>query len=553
MLARLLDPDEESPFKEYQFDVVRYIEEKLFWTPWAGENGADGQVQVIEAYELALRQLHERKAYREGDLDADDLEFWRPGETIQNYISIDAGHTVGKTKLLAGLVSHFFDCFVPSIVYCFAPISEQINDLLFKEIRVDRQNREDLTGRVLNTPRINHRPDHFVKGKATSDANSSGTERAQGQHGDYLLFVIDEAEGIPDFVWDAVSSMASGGIVMVIIARNPRTRTSEAHKIRERAYCRPFRISCLDHPNVIHNREIVRASVTRDYIESMLKETVRVEEHDEDKHTFELPWRPGEIYEPKQKFLWRVMGIPASFDADNTFCPAGRYEAAKHRPAYENDPPHIARMGIDAARYGSDHGTLFIRHGGRIWREALFTKADTPTYYRRVRAAALELAEQGVTDLVVRVDAGGGYGAGIADALIASHELGSAFEFFEVEEVSFNGTPYDESMFADKVTEMYYHGGQVLKHLALIDPPETLEADLCEREFTYKTRTANGVAYDVMCLVSKEQYKRKHQRSPDDGDGFALAAAPDYVFSPRVTTHKRLVYAPVQIGRTRGR
>ncbi len=543
----MLDPDT-GRFLQYRFEPQRYIEEKLYWRPWSAAAGATGQVQVLEAYELALRQLHERKDYRDGVLTAAQLKHWQPDDVIQNYIAIDAGHTVGKTKLLAGLVSHFFDCFPPAIVYCFAPTSEQINDLLFKEIRVDRAGRTDLPGRVLQTPRIVFQPDHFVKGKATSDANSSGTERAQGQHGDYLMFVLDEAEGIPDFVWDAVSSMASGGIVIVIIARNPRTRSSMAHKIRERPFCKPFRISCLDHPNVLQNREVVRASVTRDYVESMLEHTSIVDVHDEDRYTLELPWRPGTIYQPHEKFLWRVLGIPASFDSTNTFCTSGRYEAAARRPAYADDPAHVARLGLDSARFGSDYGTLYVRHDGRVWRAAQFARATTTEYFMRTKQVLLELKEMGVTDVEIRADAGGGYSGGAIDQIEASHELQSAFEFIDTVEVHFQSTPYDATQFADCVTEMTYHSGQSLKHLALIDPPAELETDLCERTYKYMKRTHNKIAYDVMKLDDKERFRKLHGRSPDDGDGLVLCVAPDYIFTNKVNQYQRTVYDPVKIG-----
>jgi len=65
--------------------------------------------------------------------------------------------------------------------------------------------------------------------------------------------------------------------------------------------------------------------------------------------------------------------------------------------------------------------------------------------------------------------------------------------------------------------------------LALLGPPNALEADLCER--TYRWVKAHGV--DVKQLQAKDEFKAKQGRSPDDGDGCALAVAPDYVFVPR--------------------
>jgi hypothetical protein len=40
------------------------------------------------------------------------------------------------------------------------------------------------------------------------------------------------------------------------------------------------------------------------------------------------------------------------------------------------------------------------------------------------------------------------------------------------------------------------------------------------------------VKRDVRKLTPKDDFKRVQKRSPDDGDGCALACAPDYVFQP---------------------
>lgn len=481
----------------------------------------------MEAYALSLRQQHERDAWENGEVTLDDLEYWQPGQIIQNWLLVDAGHNVGKTKEAAGLVSHFFDCFSPSIVYCFAPNDDQINDLLFKEIRTDR-NGKDLPGEVLLEPRIKYRGNHFVKGKATNNSKGTGTERAQGQHGKYLMFVLDEAEGIPGFIWDAVESMASGGIVIVLVLRNPRTTTCQAHKLRRRENAQAFRISCLEHPNVLEDREIIPGSVRRQYVTNMLEGCEAVGEHADDDFTFELPWQPGTIYRPSTEFLWRVLGIASSKGTDDTFCSPGRYEAAQHREPYDQDDPEEARIGVDAARYGNDKGTIYVRHAGRVWKDKEIAKQDGYAYYLAVKATCLKLKAKEVKRVRVRVDAGGGYHSTCVDNLRRDVDLK---EWVEVYEVHNNGLPRDEEKFADLVTEMYYHAGEALKVLRLDTASTSLEVDLCERQFDYVIKTSGKkTRLDLKQLVSKEKFKDKYGRSPDDGDGFVLAVAPDRLF-----------------------
>jgi hypothetical protein len=428
---------------------------------------------------------------------------------------------------------------VPGIGYCFAPGHDQINDLLFKEIRKQRRGK-GLPGRVLETPEIKHEGDHFVKGRATSNAGGTGTERVQGQHEQHLIFALDEAEGIDDYVWDAIESMTSGGIVIVLMLANPKTRSSRFHKASADARVRSFRISCLWHPNVLAGREVIPGAVRRDYVDGMIDAHCEVvAEHSDDDLTFEVPWRPGPIFKPDGEMLFRVLGIAPKNIADNTLISVGRYEAATRR-APESQDPSAVRIGVDCARFGKDEGRVYVRHDGAAWREATLPQQRTGEYVRAIKDVAVRLAGDGGRSLHVRVDGGGGFGAGIIDALLEDLELAEKYAEVVIVEVHFNGVPHDRTAYADLVTEMYAHAAEALGGLAVLDPPAELEADLCERTY----RWANWKGHDVKELASKDLFRKAHRRSPDDGDGFVLAVAPDWIFLPadrEVLTHDEAV------------
>lgn len=513
-----------NKFEQYQFEPVRYINEKLGWHPWAGDGVNPGQIEVLDAYQLALLQLHERYDYEQSTKTTEQLHHWQPGQDIKNRIRIEAGHTIGKTKIASGIFSHFFDCFPPAIIYSFAPSAEQINDLLWKEIRTDRRE-HNLPGRVLEIPELKYKPDHFAKGRATNNNNGSGTERVQGQHGRYLMFILDEAEGVADFVYEAVESMTSGGIAIVLMLANPRTRTSKFYKQRGRGDTENFRISCLYHPNVLADREIVPGAVRRHYVDAMLKDHAEaVDSHSEDDHTFELPWQPGIVYKPDAEMMFRVLGIAPANLSDNTFVPFGRYEAACKRKPEEHEPAK-ARIGIDAARYGTDFGTIYCRHNGAVWRVAAIQGQDTNAYLNKLRPLLERLHSDGVKRIDIRVDGGGGFASGIIDPLKIDTALHKDFDVI-LREVHFNGVPHDAATYADLGTEMYAHAGETLKGIAIKSAPPLLESDLTERTYRYVNKS--GVA--VKQLVDKEAFKTKQGRSPDDGDGFVLCAAPDFIF-----------------------
>jgi len=512
-----------ADFDRTRYEPARYIRDRLGWEPWSGTDEEPGQAQVLDAYVLALRQQEEKDAYDSGLIAEAELHFWKP----KNRIRVEAGHTVGKTKLASGIVNHFFDHFVPCVGYCFAPGWEQIHDLLFKEIKADRRGK-GLPGQILDLE-LRTADNHFIKGRATNNTHGQGTERAQGQHGKYLIFLLDEAEGIADFVWGAVDSMTSGGISIVLMLANPRTRTSKFHKAGSRSNAANFRMSCLHHPNVVAGREIVPGAVKRQYVELMMEgEDAHcrvVERHDPDNYTFEVPWRPGLIFEPDAEFMFRVLGVAPANVSDKNLVPVGRYEAALKR-APETDRASAVRMGLDVARYGKDLGTLYCRWGMTAWRAAVLARVDTNEYVQATKSKALELAALGVKSLHIRVDGGGGFGGGVIDQLKIDADLLEAFPDFKLFEVHFNGTPHNGRSYDDAITEWTADAAESLKGLSLVNVPEELQIDLCERQYGWVNRS--GIS--VKKLESKDKFRELHHRSPDDGDGFVLAVASDHLF-----------------------
>ena len=515
-----------SRFEQYRFDPIRYIIDKLGWHPWAGDADHPGQVEVLQAYELALRQLHERYDYEQGNLTADQLQYWTPGQVIKNRIRVEAGHTVGKTKISSGIFSHFFDTCPPAIIYSFAPSYEQINDLLWKEIRTDRRG-SSLPGRVLEVPELKLGGNHFAKGRATNDSHGRGTERVQGQHGKYLMFIVDEAEGVADFVFDAIESMSSGGIAIVLMLANPRTRTSKFYKQRTRPDVANFRISCVWHPNVLADREVVPGAVRREYVENMVRDHAEpVDNHSPDDSTFELPWRPGTIYKPDAECMCRGLGIAPANLAERAFVTTGRFDAACKRQPVATETT-VARVGVDAARYGTDAGTIYCRHNGRIWRHAAIQGQDSNAYRDSLYLLFEWLVAQGVKRLDLRVDGGGGFASGIIDPLKRDLRLKAMFETIRLVEANFGGVPRDDSKYADLAAEMYAEAAETLNGCTVVNPSPILEEDLTDRPFTF----VNKGGLTVRKLEQKDDFRKRHGgRSPDDGDGFVLAAAPDHIF-----------------------
>lgn len=537
-------------FLPYQFKPEEYIEKFLKWVPWKGlDEKHPGQLEILQAIARCIRQQIEKRDYEKGLLKEKDLKFWKPGETIKNWFRVESGNGIGKTKMLSGTVQYGFDCF-DSVVYTFHTSATQDELTTWAEIGQDRGGK-GLPGRLLKT-KIELSANRFAVSRSTSDAKGQGEERTKGKHKPFLFFVVDEADGVPEYVFKAIETMESGGISVVLMTANPRSRKSKFHRIKKYSYVKTFRISSLFHPNVVQGKEVIPGAVKRDFIEKQMEKGVEiVHAHAPDdktdctnvKHkkfhvpkefTFELPYPvkigekiylPGTIFKPKPDFMTTVLGITPPNALDKTIISVGVYEAACARVPEGGDET-IARVGVDSARSGGDKGTVYIRWQDAVWRSCELASAKTEEYIEAIATECLKLKDKGVTSLHIRVDAA--YGSGVIDGLRIHAELKEAFTDFQVFEVHFGSSAYNRRDFDNVATEMYYETAEALLGLSILDPPESLEIDLTEREFKYINRA--GKTRKI--LEPKDDFKKRNSgRSPDDGDGFVLAVAPDYCFN----------------------
>jgi hypothetical protein len=537
----------------------RYIPEQLGWQPWKGEGREKpGQWEILEAYRDAVMQQVEMLQLLRGEITEAELRYYRPGMLIKNWIRVESGHGVGKTKIEAGIHSHFLDCFHQSIVYSYANTLTQLSAQLWKEIKADRKGKDHLPGRVLETNEIKFAdPKHFSIGRATNAGRGSGTAKFQGQHAPFALFILDEAEEIPQQIYDSIVAMSTGGVVIVLMVANPQTRTSPFHRLREEPHVINFTMSSLDHPNVRTGLDLVREAIRRDRVEHYIGQLCHVVQvKDEEMFDFVLDWParvpsrdnvgemtvypPGTIFRPRPEFLWRIMGVAPPDSMDNTLISVGRYEAAKARgrelrgdaareaPIAPTCPAEtVAHIGVDAARYGLDYGTIYALQGARMWRVDHIQGQNSDQYVRSIKALILSMIDLGVKRISLRVDCGGGYGDATVDRIRADADLQAAYRkhsvVFTPHEVLFNRGAKQPEKFEDSVTEMYAATAEALRGIAILSPPEHLERDLTARRY----RWASYGSSERKELEPKDDFKVREKRSPDDGDGFVLAAAPE--------------------------
>ena len=550
-------------FVQYKYEPAQYITKFLKWTPWDGiDEEHPGQAQILKACADVMRAQEEKDLFEVGAITEDKLTCYKPGEKIKFWIRVESGNGIGKTKSASGILNWFLDCFKNSTIFTFAPGGKQAQYALWSEIGGDRAEK-GLPGRILETE-IKVGKKNFAAHRTFSDGHGKGEERIKGKHAPFQLFILDEADGIPKFVFDGVKTMTSGGHSLVVMFANPKSRASMFHRIKANSNVQTFRVSSLFHPNVVQGEGIVPGAVKRDFVEQEIESHCEIihdhnddeckcrkgclcsdpvkgfecdgehkKLHREDDFTFELihsvligevTYQKGTIFKPDEEFMTVILGITPPNSADNTLIPVGRYEAACKRVPIGGDKTK-ARVGIDAARFGKDSGTIYIRWQDVIWKTAELFKQKGSKYFDIIKTELLKLKEKGVTSVHVRIDAG--YGSAIIERLESDHDLITAFPDYQIFEVSFNGNPYAIKEYSNIVTEMYAETAESLKGLCILNPSEKLELDLCDREYKYRNKGGR----EVKILEEKDEFKKRKKHSPDDGDGFVLACAPDFCFN----------------------
>ncbi len=165
-----------------------------------------------------------------------------------------SGNELGKTLIAASTVLWWHCTRSPSIIITTAPKYEQVRDVLWKEIRRLAKRAGLKLAFLPKACRIERSYDDFAIGVVAKDETSF-----KGQHGVPLLFVVEEASGVEDYIFNAIETMFSppGHAMLVIfncdaIGTRVHSEMMRAEKQNSTmpATCKVVRMSAIDHPNI---------------------------------------------------------------------------------------------------------------------------------------------------------------------------------------------------------------------------------------------------------------------------------------------------------------
>ena len=248
------------------------------------------------------------------------------------HVSIRSGHGTGKSTIFAWVALWALVCFWDVKIPATAPTAHQLEDILFPEI-------EKWRARMLEPWRsaIQVKSDKVVMDGtpgfvAARTGRKENPEALQGFHADNLIFLIDEASGIPEQIFEVARGALSTEGARILMAANPTRLTgyfyNSHHKNRD-LWTR-FQFSCLDSPRV---SPAYAKEIAEEYGED--SDMYRVRVLGEFPHASEMQFMPGDVVEA-------AMGRHL------------REEMFDFAPVV---------IGVDVAMFGGDRSVVFLRQG----------------------------------------------------------------------------------------------------------------------------------------------------------------------------------------------
>lgn len=439
---------------------------------------------LTEVQKAALRWRQGGPAlFAQEVLGADPTEQqWQASRAIveKRRVSIRSGHGTGKSTFMAWCVLWFLACYFPAKVPATAPTSHQLEDVLWAEIaKWHRQMALKFPALAAQFEwsagafRMKAAPNESFSVARTSRPEKP--EALQGFHSDNILFLIDEASGVSDNVFEVAEGALSTDGAFVVMAANPTRQSGyffdSHHKMR--AAWAALHWSGEDSPRV-----------SRQYIANMEKKYGR--------HS------PVFKVRVLGEFIGAVDGVISL-----ELC-----EAARIREVEVNAAAPVV-WGVDVARFGDDSSALAKRKGNhqlepvREW----YGK-DTMQTVGIIKA---EFDAAKVKPAAINVDVIG-IGSGVVDRL---KELGlPAVGVNVAESESANASP--EISFNRLRDELWWKGREWLeaRDCKLCDDDETIG------ELTTPTYTilSNG----RIQVERKEDMKKRGVKSPNRADAWLL-------------------------------
>lgn len=411
--------------------------------------------------------------------------------------TVRSGHGVGKSTVEAWVVIWFMVTRPFPKIPCTAPTQHQLFDILWAEVSKWLRHNKALANELIWTKEkvyMRGYPEEWFAVARTA----SKPDALQGFHAEDVLYIIDEASGVDDSIFEPVLGALSTPGARLLMCGNPTQLSGffyESHT-KNRASYATFHID---------GRNSSR--VSQDFVQTIINM------YGEDSDVFRV----------------RVAG-EFPLQEDDIFIPLSLVENSIMTEFSPRKTPNLVHIGCDVARFGDDKTII----GYKIDEKVTFYKKRQGQDTMKTADDIIILGEQLVqrykldTPIPVKVD-DGGVGGGVVDRLRQiKRNNPERFWWLEVYPVKFgeriphkyyhDSTSYMMSV-VKKLLQPYDEEGNKKPVELILPDDDDLVAQLSGRK--YSLTEASKIK-----IESKKEVKKRGQPSPDEADCVLLLCLP---------------------------
>jgi hypothetical protein len=413
-------------------------------------------------------------------------------------VAVQSAHGIGKSFLAATLASWWVDVHPAdeTMVVTTAPSLDQVHAILWEEIR-GLHDRANLGGVVQRTDRWLVGGRLVGMGRKPPDYSESAF---QGIHRRYVLVILDEACGIPAWLWTAVETITTGDECRIMAIGNPDDPNSHFRFLCQgRPGWESIQISCFDSPNF-----------TGEEVPQALRGLLTSKQWAED--------RLAEWGEDNPLYIAKVLG---QFPSDHPWAVVRMSDVSACRigtPRANHELVPV-ELGVDVGG-GLDETVIRERRGmvaGREWKEL----SDQPETISRLILRALK--ESGAT--CVKIDSIG-VGAGVVGEM--KNLKAAGVHGAKIVGVNVAEKAHDPTKYFNLRSQLWWEVGRLAFQDRAVDVSRMDNADS-----TIAQLLESHYEHDLKGRVKvepKDEIRKRTGRSPDNADAWLLA-----FYTPRHT------------------
>lgn len=436
-------------------------------------------------------------------------------------VAVTSGHKTGK-DFIGGIVANWwYSLWDDARVRITAVTGNQVKDVCWREVTAHHA-RSHLGAYPLDgTPGLLPATGLRVGQREVVGFTCDKQEAVAGISSGHILYLITEASGVPDYVFEALTGNLAGKDCRVLMLSQP-TRT-EGYFLRAftknsaQWKCHTLRSDATI--NVRERRTVIDGMAGWDWLEEVAREWGAPPRWRE--IAGGAPITTEDVAQAGPVWLVRVWGRPALGESGRIIPLQLVAESEQRWQAWQASGDRASgrlTVGLDVAQAQDGDECAYAARRGHV---VLELEAWHVSQHVREELAAEEVALRVVTVVrrfrdarepraVVNVDAGGTFGAKVAAQLERfASEL-------EVVRVHFGSRARDLRNFAYLRDELWFGGRDWLREGGALPPDAKLEAELT-------APTASGNVRQQQRVEGKEELRKRLGRSTDRADAVLLS------------------------------